>query len=146
MIASLLTGPAQTTLTTGREQVAIAPDAAAFARAHFRRWPPTPLEVENAIGAVEDALAAARDKVPPQLELQSTDPGIRAIAASAGLHAEPPLTLSRDAVERVFNELVDIAEGSPAAAPAADPLEWAARLLILREMMHHWAIESVRVL
>lgn len=145
-IASLHIGPSHTTLTIGRRQVSLALGATGLARAHFKRWPPTPLEMENAIGVVEDELAAARGQVPANLELETMDPGIPAIAASAGLGGAPPLSLGRDAVERVFNELVDIAEGAPAMAPAPDPLQWAARLVILREMMHHWSIASVKVL
>lgn len=145
-IATLHMENAHTTLTTGREQVLIGLGAAELARAHFKRWPPTPLEMENAISAVEDALAAARSQLPATpLELETTDPGIRAIAASGGLQGEPPLALDRDTIERVFNHLVDIAEGLPSSPPAPRPLEWAATLVILREMMHHWAIDSVSV-
>lgn len=144
-LATLQIGPAQTTLTIGPRQVLIALGTTALARAHFKRWPPTPLEMENAISVVEDALAAARGDVPDPLRLETTDAGFGVIAASAGVQAELPLALDRDAVERAFNWLVDIAEGAPATAPAPDPLEWAARLVILREMMHHWSIASVRV-
>lgn len=94
---------------------------------------------------MEDALAAARSRVPAHLQLETTDPGIRAIAASAGLPGEPPWSLDRDTVERIFNRLVDIAEGAPADPPTRDPLEWSATLVILREMMHHWGIASVNV-
>lgn len=102
--------------------------------------------MENAISAVEDALAAARSQVPAaRLELETQDPRIRAVAVNAGLQGEPPSILDRDAIERVFNRLVDIAEGLPSGLPAPQPLEWAATLVILREMMHHWAIDSVSV-
>ena len=136
----------QTTLVAGPRQASIAVGAAGLARAHFRRWPPTPLEMERAIAAVEDALAAAANARPPLREIETRDPGIRSIATVAGIAAPSPFSLDRDAVEQAFNRLVDIAEGSPAAAPVAEPLEWAARLVILRELMHHWSIDSVKVL
>ena len=144
-LATLHIGPAQTTLAIGPRQVSIALGTTALARAHFRRWPPTPLEMENAISDVEDALAAARADVPAPLELETTDAGFGSLASSAGIQRDVPFSLDRDAVERAFNWLVDIAEGAPATAPAPDPLEWAARLVILREMMHHWSIASVHV-
>jgi len=145
-LASLHIGPTHTTLAIGPRQVSLALGTTGLARAHFRRWPPTPLEMENAISDVEDRLAAAKVHVPDLLQLETADAGFGAIAASAGVQGEPPWSLDRDAVERVFNWLVDVAEGMPAAAPTPDPLEWAARLVILREMMHHWSIASVQVL
>lgn len=144
-LASLDIGSTHTVLAIGRRQVSFALGTAHLVRAHFKRWPPTPLEMESAIVDVEDALAAAKDQVPEPLQLETTDAGIRDMASSAGIQGEPPLSLDRDAIERAFNWLVAVAEGAPAAAPAADPLTWAARLVILREMMHHWSIASVHV-
>ncbi len=144
-LASLHIGPTHTTLTIGPRQVSLALGTTGLARAHFRRWPPTPLEMENAINDVEDQLAAAKGDVSEQLQLETADAGIGTIAVSAGIQGEPPFSLDRDDVERAFNRLVDIAEGAPATAPAPAPLEWAATLVILREMMHHWSIASVQV-
>jgi hypothetical protein len=144
-IASLHIGPTRTTLAAGTRQASIAVGAAGLARAHFERWPPTPLEMEHAIAVVEHALAAAADARLELREVETRDPGIGSIAAVAAAAAMPPFSLSRDAVEQAFNRLVDIAEGAPAAAPAPEPLEWAARLVILRELMHHWSIDAVTV-
>lgn len=143
--ASLEIGPTRTTLAIGPRRVSIALGTATLAHARFKRWPPTPLEMENAISDVEDALAAARGNVPAPLELETADAGFRTFASSAGIQGDPPFSLDRDAVERAFNWLVDIAEGAPATAPATDPLEWTARLVILRELMHHWSIAAVHV-
>ena len=144
-IASLQIGPAQTTLAADARQVSIAVGAAGLARTHFKRWPPTPLEMEHAIATVEDALAAVAGARPAWDGVETRDAGIAALAAAAGIAAPPPFALDRDAVEQVFNRLVDIAEGAPAEAVAPGPLERAARLVILRELMHHWSIDAVTV-
>ena len=60
--------------------------------------------------------------------------------------ADAPVWLDTDAVERLFNRLVARAEGRPAsqdALPVDGPS--AARLLIVRELLHHWSLDGLRL-
>lgn len=135
--------------------------ADALAHTVLRHTPPRPLEIEQAIELVEDAVMPARAQLPAALRLQTRDAPLRAMAAGvakpvvspapSGESAEPPsataqapLWLSTDAVEHLFNRLAARAEGRPATqddVPVDGPS--AARLVIVRELMHHWALDGV---
>jgi hypothetical protein len=108
-----------------------------LAREHLKHDPPSPLELENAIAAIEDGIAAARIAVPGASAAESADPFLREIAALAGLPAQGQAALSREAVEQVFQRLASRAPGLPAGP------RFAATLLILRELMHHLRIASL---
>jgi exopolyphosphatase/pppGpp-phosphohydrolase len=117
-------------------------------RAYFRHDPPSALEIEHAIEAVEDALARIQPALPAGSALQSADALIGRIAQLAGAGAGPgrELVLGRDLVERSFDRLVAVSAGRPSTQDAipTDP-EFAAALLILRECMHHLQFESIAV-
>lgn len=120
--------------------------AAALARAVLRHAPPRPLEIEQAIEVVEEAVMPARARLPDAMQLYCADPLLRALAA-----AEPgpnaPVWLGIDEVERLFNRLVARSEGRP--APQDDlPVDGAsaARLVIVREVLHHWALDGLYVM
>ena len=106
----------------------------------FRREPPTPLELEQAIMVVEDALMplAAHIQPHPRIQLHSPVP----LAGGLGSHE-----LSRASNERLFGQLVAMVEGDPlAAAQLPRDRRFAATLLILREWMHHLGAERVQLL
>ena len=116
------------------------------AAAHFHHEPPTPLELENAITAVEDALLPVRDIVSEDCALLTTDAGIRAIALAAGLPDQPVITLTREAIEETFNRLTAVSLGRPAAFEGLPTgREFAATLLILREFMHHAGFATIAI-
>ena len=117
--------------------------ADALARDVLRHAPPRPLEIERAIEQVEEAVMPARARLPATFQLQTDDARLRALAADAAdaAAADAPVWLDTDAVERLFNRLVARAEGRPAtqdALPVDGPS--AARLLIVRELLHHWRL------
>ncbi|MGE6235258.1 hypothetical protein [Aeromonas media] len=106
----------------------------------FRRDPPTPLELEQAIMVVEDALMslAAHIQPHPLIQLHSPVP----LAGGLGSHE-----LNRESIERLFGQLVAMVEGDPlAAAQLPRDRRFAATLLILREWMHHLGAERVQQL
>lgn len=125
----------------------------AVAQAFGQRMP-TPLALENAIATVEDAvmpatrwLEAPPAGTAPPLTLYTRSPLMREVADAAGVAlSTPPARLSRQAVENLFNRLVDQIH-RPGAPDAALPqrAEWAAALLILREGLHHWGVEWVEL-
>ena len=112
--------------------------------AHFRHRPPRPAELEEAIAAVEDALAAARPAPPAGLVPVSGDAALRAIALAAGRSSSAEGPLARDDVEQVFQRLVGVAHGRPAAREGIpEDAAFAASLTLLRELMHHLDFPSV---
>ncbi|QJY31663.1 hypothetical protein HND92_00845 [Diaphorobacter sp. JS3050] len=130
------------TMPVGTEQLA----------AGWRRGnPPTLLQIEQAIEAIEDAVMPARARFPAALQLATRDPHVHALSALATRPgtAEAASTAAGDwlgiaAVEQLFNRLAARAGGRPASQDAL-PVDGAsaARLLILRELLHHWGLPGV---
>jgi len=118
------------------------------ARDFFKLFPPTPGEIENAIQVVEDEVMPLHKLLMPDSELYSTDTSIREIAQYALFEENQNDTgLTRDSMERVFNRLAAIITGLPASQdvlPASN--EFAATLLILREVMHHLVYLDIVIL
>ena len=112
----------------------------------FKHTPPTPLEMENAIMAVEDEVTRARTLASPHSPLHTRDEAIRAMALGAGLEDRDSMTLSVEAVERLFDLLASVTLGRPATRTGL-PTDtgFAATLLILREFMHHMQFESITI-
>ena len=121
--------------------------ADALARDLLRHAPPSPLEIERAIERVEDAVMPARARLPAALRLQTSDARLRAlVGAASAARADAPVWLDIDTVEQIFNRLVARAQGRPASQ---DPLPVdgpsAARLVIVRELLHHWRLDGLRL-
>lgn len=135
---TLATGPAPATtlvLAVGSEHTA---------RAHFRHHPPSPLEVENAIAAVEDVVMPALRQLPAGLALSTSDVAVRTIARLAGVPDGPRMQVSIEAVEDCFNELAAWVQGRPGTqGRLPQDNAFAATLLILRELMHHLGFASI---
>jgi len=91
----------------------------------------SPLGFENGIATVEDELERAHRGIARGAALLTSDATIRDIAFAAGLPRGPEMTLTIEAVEQAFQRRVARVPGLPAG------LEFAATLLILRELMHH---------
>ena len=113
--------------------------AHSIARDHFRHDPPSALELENAIAAIEDELARAQHAIARGATFRTGDATVREIAAASGVPRGAEMTLAREAVEQTFQRLAARAPGLPAGG------EFAATLLILRELMHHLDIASIRI-
>jgi exopolyphosphatase/pppGpp-phosphohydrolase len=117
------------------------------AQAHFETVPPTPLAMEHAIQVVEDVVMPLRAVIPREALLFNTDASVRAIALLAGVAPAEPMQLSLEAMERVFNRLSAVVQGSPAAHQGLpESSSFAATLLILREFMHHLQFVHIGVL
>ncbi len=127
------------------EQRATVADAAlalgwrSIAGDHFKHDPPSPLEIENAIAAVEDEVERVHKAIAKGGVLRTRDPAILAIAVAAGVPQGAEATLSVEAVEQTFTRLAAGARGLPAGH------EFSATLLILRELMHHLGFSSVLI-
>jgi hypothetical protein len=112
----------------------------------FRHSPPTPLEMENAIMAVEDEVIRARTVATPNCTLCTSDACIREIALLAGVADSRHMALSIEAVERQFDLLAAFTLGRPATSAGIPTTSgFAATLLILREFMHHLQFTSITI-
>lgn len=112
----------------------------------FKHSPPTPGELENAIMAVEDDVTRLRAITATHSRLFTSDAAIREIALVSGVADQPELLLSIEATEQSFDKLAALAQGRPASS-AGIPLDaaFAARLLILREFMHHLQFAAITI-
>lgn len=133
----------RTTLADGTApDVVLAVGVRSIADAFFRHEPPTPLELERAIEAIEDALMATRLRHAERGELLTDAPLLHALP---GLQTEGA-RLVRDEVESIFQRLASASLGHPGALAGLAPgRDVAAALVILRECMHHFGYDSVRI-
>ena len=120
------------------------------ARQFFRGTISTPLELENAIAAVEDEVHIAHRQLqgllPPGHVWApwSADAALHDVATLAGVPPGPHRVLTLDAMERLFNRLAAVSEGRPAAQEGLpDDPAFAGTLLVLRELMHHLPFASL---
>lgn len=145
-----LTVPGDTAITVlhiGDAQTVVATEACSLmaldigthkiAAEFFKHHPPTAIEIETAIVAVEDELARLRTIMPDSSMLFSSDEEIREIARIAGV-SDSEMILSRDAVEQTFDRLATVTLGRlMGSAVLPKHPGFYATLLILREFMHH---------
>ncbi len=136
-----------------RTRPAVQPEAyvldigvASIARRWFKHAPPSALEVEYAIEEIENKLETWRHLAGQVQPLHTQDSAVRDIASLAAVPLHPETVLSRDVLEHTFGRLVAVIQGRPASVAGlpADRL-FAARLLILREFMHHMQCESITI-
>lgn len=117
-------------------------------RGPFSRQPPTPLELENAIAVVEDALMPLAHALPPASTLIVAGEGVDALDALGGV-ADPQSGLHRITREALENGFQRLAAQSTRGLGAADALPGgvaaSAMLLILREAMHHLHFDALRI-
>lgn len=149
-------GPEQVTWAAGTSapepavRLCLPLGGAHMARQFFRGTLPTPLELENAIAAVEDEVHIAHRQLqgllpPGQVWAPwSGDAALHDLATLAGVPPGPHRVLTLDAMERLFNRLAAVSEGRPAAQEGLpnDPV-FAGTLLVLRELMHHLPFASL---
>ena len=143
-------GAEQTQVMTGHmpDKTIVLPLAlghAQTATTFFHHLPPTPDEMELAIMTVEDEVTRIRHQVDNQRPLYVYDAAGAEIAEAVG--AEPEAAgwpITQDDIERLFKRFEQVMYGRPASWEAI-PLDnaFTARLLILREFMHHLGFLSV---
>lgn len=120
------TGDGGTTLASLSIKLGARKTAADF----FRHDPPTPLEWESAIQAIEDELERART-LQTGGELVAEGDALQELLATADG------AISIEIIERRFQAQVLARHATPLGLPGA------ATLLILREFMHHLEFASV---
>jgi len=111
------------------------------AREFFAHDPPTALEIERAIEAIEDAIMTAGIRADADASLYCDAPIVDQIAALDGARGA---ALPVASVERMFGRLAAIALGRPGSADDLPTgAEFAATLTILREVMQHGGFAAV---
>lgn len=160
MRAAVPDGTSITVLHIGAERTGVAtgrgaePDATLAlgigsqktSRDHFKHAPPTAVELENAIAAVEDEVARARAMIASGSVLYTTDAAVGEIALMAGVSDGAESTLALDGVEQTFQRLAAVTLGRPALREGLPTsAAFAATLLILREFMHHMRFLSITI-
>jgi hypothetical protein len=108
-------------------------------RRYFKHQPPTPLDLEAAIEAVEDEIMRVRHQVPSESTVETADAAIRDIGLAAGVAPSDDMTLALEAVEQSFQRL------TKGGADMPDHPRFSSTLLILRELMHHLAFRQIRI-
>ena len=114
----------------------------------FSDFPPTYDDIDHAINFTEELLAKIQHLYDAESVLYTSDIMSKEIARLAfnTSRERSLISLSRIELEHVFNRLADIVKGLP---PAQDVLphnnEFAAYLLILREVMHHLQFDRILV-
>ncbi|WP_174873258.1 hypothetical protein [Vogesella oryzae] len=113
----------------------------------FRHAPPTGMEIERAIMLVEDTLAPVRPTLAAGSQLYCADAGVRTLAAHAGVSGDGELWLSTEQLEYTFGRFAEVVQGRPAAMEGLPvDADFAAELLIVRELTHHLGFAGIRLL
>lgn len=152
LITMLYIGSESTVVTTNTADMTLAEHhltvgANNVALRYFKHTPPTADEMEIAIMVVEDEVIRISPAVNKASQLVTTDSHINTIARLAGLPEQAKITFSLESVEHMFDRLAAVILGRPAASEGIPTdNEFAARLLILREFMHHLQFSSITVL
>ncbi|MFC3627246.1 hypothetical protein ACFOKJ_14100 [Vogesella amnigena] len=113
----------------------------------FRHVPPTAYEMEEAIMVVEDALAPLRAQLPAATTLYCGDALLHEVARHAGIGETAMAWLPTVQLEFTFGRFAEVVQGRPASAEGL-PLdaEFAAALLIVRELTHHLGFDGLYLL
>ena len=149
LIAVLHIGEQQTGVALGERDGAtpimvLAIGSQAIAEDCFKHAPASALELENAIAIIEDEIARARPALPGDIPLHTADAPLCEIARLSGIAESEAMVLSREAVEQTFERMASVALGRPAARSGLPTdNEFSARLLILREFMHHLQFSTI---
>lgn len=127
-----------------------------LAKRTFKKRMPTEAQLEQGIMLVEDAVLPVARLVPVSNVFVTRDPYLLQVGQTA--FGAPDLqtlwdetgrlpVLSRDAIEALFDRLA--LQATRPHLPLTDfptSPRWAAALLILREVLHHWQVGAVRLL
>ncbi|KAF7597976.1 MAG: hypothetical protein CGU28_15475 [Candidatus Dactylopiibacterium carminicum] len=106
----------------------------------LRHVPPHPVELENAIQQIEDDLQPAVRRFAGHT-LVTHDAWFAELASLTSSNA----SISREALEILFGKLAARAEGRPTSQDRLpEDAHFAARLLVLRELMHHLDFSVLR--
>lgn len=110
----------------------------------FQHTPPNPDDLEYGINYLEDEIERAIPQIG-QIELLLTQQDfLIEIAKLAGITPAKTMVLPREQMERLFGYYAEISQGRPPLPSEPDVSQvFYAKLLILREYMHHLKVLSL---
>ncbi|QSX33545.1 hypothetical protein JYB87_17845 [Shewanella avicenniae] len=134
-------------LRAGHKLISLPVGYRLVAQRFFKHTPPTPDDLEYAINYIEDEIERAIPTIGPISQLVSPTAYLRQIAQLAGVQQGSVMQLPRQEMERLFGYYAEISQGRPPlpSEPDVSP-EFYAKLLILREYMHHLKVTSISLL
>ncbi|WP_417763446.1 hypothetical protein [Shewanella sp.] len=104
----------------------------------FQHTPPTPDDVEHGINYIEDQIERAIPTLGSIHQLVTQQDFLIQLAQLAGVNPAAHMQLPRPQLERIFGYYAEISQGRPPLASESDiSREFYAKLLIIREYMHH---------
>lgn len=141
----------KTTLTQGledAENITFGIGAQQIASEFFSNFPPTPDETERAIMLTEDSIMPFAKQIQKDNQLVSCDTALNAFASLMNLQPKDgKISLPRTDMEILFGRLSALITGRPLSSDILpDDTVFAARLLILREIMHHFGFKDIILL
>lgn len=145
MILHLQIDPERTVLASATKTTVLEIGVQTVAR-FFRQMPPTPEEIEAAINVVEDEIMREVNHITKGSSLCADDPELRTLCLRAGIPEAPELRLLLKDLEIFFTRIAVLSLGRPLASdPQPLDVAFVARLLILRELMHHLSFPELVV-
>lgn len=110
----------------------------------FKSNPPGPLDLERAIHWIEEAISQPRMLKLSNAILYLPDQILQAIRRPLWSHKPAPTLLTADDIENAFTHLVSASQGGAAISQKdRHAAHHAACLLIVRELVHHWAFYTI---
>lgn len=120
--------------------------AQSVVRQQFGNAFPRELHLENAIAVVEDEVMKKWTLPAGSSHLVVFDTALFDVALASGHRANPRIELDLEAVERLFARLAAVSYGSSEAHQGIPKdAVFAAKLLILRELLHHMHFRSISI-
>jgi hypothetical protein len=110
----------------------------------FKSNPPGPLDLERAIHWIEEAISQPRMLKLSNAILYLSDQILQEIRRPLRSHKPAPTLLTADGIEIAFTHLVSASQGGAAISQKdGHAAHNAACLLIVRELVHHWAFYTL---
>ncbi|RQW62544.1 hypothetical protein [Vibrio viridaestus] len=113
----------------------------------FRHTPPNADDIEYGINYIEDEIAKVVHSIPSQeRSLITSTSYVKNLAKLCAIPERNVMDLSTRQLENLFSQYAEIVIGRPPRSDEPDTsARFFAQLLILREFMHHFKVEGIRV-
>lgn len=113
----------------------------------FQHTPPNPDDLEYGINYIEDQIERAIPTLGPISQLVTQQDFLIQFAHLAGVQPSATIQLPREQLERIFGYYAEISQGRPPLPSEPDvSREFYAKLLIIREYMHHLKVLTLTLM
>ncbi|MCH1919606.1 hypothetical protein L9G15_09195 [Shewanella sp. A3A] len=133
--------------TATQQLVTVAVGYQQVASRFFLHTPPNPDDLEYGINYIEDQIERAIPTLGPISQLVTQQDFLIQLAHLAGVQPSATMQLPREQLERIFGYYAEIAQGRPPLPSEPDvSREFYAKLLIIREYMHHLKVLTLTLM